>query len=226
MFTCPNCGQKTEGDTCQWCHYPILKGKPVRQDRSYPIIMGRPLRQRETNKQIEREVPEAKKAKQLAKEEARKARQIAKERAKKETKELKAAKQLAREQAQREAEEIVEAPIKTIEQDEIEVRKVEEIKPPVVETFSELDEGVVELVFPPPVNLNQVKQVEESLKQIEYLRLVRSGGSAEEGAVIAVSVQKLFVLISILNEMLLVEQVVEVEKKRQKLTVRLKAPVE
>lgn len=225
MFTCPNCGQKTEGDSCQWCHYPILKGKPVKQHKSYPIIMGRPLRQRKgkADGQAAIKTEEIKKAKQLAKEEAKEAKQIAKEQAEREAKE---AKLLAEERVKKEAEEIVEATIKASEQDKIEVRKVEKDEPPVIKTNSELCEGVVELVFPPPVNLNQVKQVEESLKQIEYLRLLRSGGSAEEGAVIAISVQKLFLLNSILNEMPLVDEVVEVEKMRQKLTVRLKAPTE
>ncbi len=27
---CPNCGQKTGGDYCQWCNYPILKGGLLR----------------------------------------------------------------------------------------------------------------------------------------------------------------------------------------------------
>jgi len=30
---CPNCGQKTAGDFCQWCGYPIMKGKPVRKQK-------------------------------------------------------------------------------------------------------------------------------------------------------------------------------------------------
>ena len=30
MVRCPNCGQKTSGDYCQWCNYPILKGGPIR----------------------------------------------------------------------------------------------------------------------------------------------------------------------------------------------------
>ncbi len=30
MVRCPNCGQKTSGDYCHCCKYPILKGKPTR----------------------------------------------------------------------------------------------------------------------------------------------------------------------------------------------------
>ena len=32
MVRCPNCGQKTDNDECQWCHYPILKGHPKRSE--------------------------------------------------------------------------------------------------------------------------------------------------------------------------------------------------
>ena len=34
MVRCPNCGQKTSGDYCQWCNYPILKGGPIRPQKS------------------------------------------------------------------------------------------------------------------------------------------------------------------------------------------------
>ena len=27
---CPNCGLKASGDYCQWCYYPILRGRPTR----------------------------------------------------------------------------------------------------------------------------------------------------------------------------------------------------
>ena len=29
MAKCPNCGQKTKGDFCQWCGYPLKRGRPV-----------------------------------------------------------------------------------------------------------------------------------------------------------------------------------------------------
>jgi len=50
MVRCPNCGQKTTGDHCQWCNYPILRGSPTRH--------------REAEKQAEKEAKEAQKAAQ------------------------------------------------------------------------------------------------------------------------------------------------------------------
>ena len=31
MVRCPNCGQNTSGDYCQWCKYPVLGGRPARR---------------------------------------------------------------------------------------------------------------------------------------------------------------------------------------------------
>lgn len=28
MAKCPNCGQETSGDYCQWCKYPVIKDIP------------------------------------------------------------------------------------------------------------------------------------------------------------------------------------------------------
>lgn len=33
MIRCPNCGQRTSGDFCQWCHYPLAKSKTPVQPR-------------------------------------------------------------------------------------------------------------------------------------------------------------------------------------------------
>ena len=33
MVRCPNCGQETSGDSCQWCQYPLLRGRLVRRRR-------------------------------------------------------------------------------------------------------------------------------------------------------------------------------------------------
>lgn len=30
MVRCPNCGQKTGVDSCQWCNYPVLKSRPTK----------------------------------------------------------------------------------------------------------------------------------------------------------------------------------------------------
>ncbi|MBM2825752.1 MAG: hypothetical protein HW402_1416, partial [Dehalococcoidales bacterium] len=31
MAQCPNCGQETKGDFCEWCGYPLVKGRPARK---------------------------------------------------------------------------------------------------------------------------------------------------------------------------------------------------
>jgi len=62
MVRCPNCGQKTSGDYCQWCKYPILRGS----------VKIRRLDEKQAKKEAEREARE--KAKRDA-EEARMARE-------------------------------------------------------------------------------------------------------------------------------------------------------
>ncbi len=37
MVRCPNCGQETSGDYCEWCKYPILSGSP----RQKEVIMDK-----------------------------------------------------------------------------------------------------------------------------------------------------------------------------------------
>jgi len=32
MARCPNCGQETKGDFCEWCRYP-LRGRPEKVDK-------------------------------------------------------------------------------------------------------------------------------------------------------------------------------------------------
>lgn len=34
MVRCPNCGQKTSGDYCQYCNYPILRARRIRHRRA------------------------------------------------------------------------------------------------------------------------------------------------------------------------------------------------
>ena len=34
MVRCPNCGQKTSGDHCQYCKYPIVKGMAARRRKA------------------------------------------------------------------------------------------------------------------------------------------------------------------------------------------------
>ena len=61
----------------------------------------------------------------------------------------------------------------------------------------------------------------EHLEQIEELRVVWSGGSADEGAIIGVSAQKPMTLIRTLKEMPMVEKV---NRKGEKIVIVLKPP--
>jgi len=76
-------------------------------------------------------------------------------------------------------------------------------------------------VLPPPIYPDQLKQFEETLKQIEGLNLIWRGGSADEGAIIALSAIKQIPLRSIIEKMPPVEKA---EKKGEKIVVTLKAP--
>ncbi len=33
MAKCPNCGQETSGDYCQWCKYPMIKDVPAERQK-------------------------------------------------------------------------------------------------------------------------------------------------------------------------------------------------
>ena len=54
---CPNCGLKASGDYCQWCHYPILRGRPTR---------GRKAKKQKAIEAKEAEVAARERAKQEA----------------------------------------------------------------------------------------------------------------------------------------------------------------
>jgi len=118
MARCPNCGQKTRGDYCQWCNYPILKGHPVRRRKAKRL--AKKQAELEAKEKAKREAEEAKKAKE--------AERLAKKQAELE----------AKEKAKREAEE---------------AKKAKEAEP----------------VAPPPITVDQLKQIEEYLKQIESI---------------------------------------------------------
>ena len=64
-----------------------------------------------------------------------------------------------------------------------------------------------------------MRQFTESLEEVEDLKVVWTGGSMDEGAIITVSVQKPIPLIRILDEMPMVEKV---EMKDEKIVVMLK----
>ncbi len=76
-------------------------------------------------------------------------------------------------------------------------------------------------MVPLPARYEQVRYFQECLEQIKELRIAWHGGSADEGSVIAVSVQKPIPLIRILNEMPTVEKV---DKKSGNIVLMLKIP--
>ena len=81
-------------------------------------------------------------------------------------------------------------------------------------------EGDYQLVIPSPADSEQVRQLEEQVRQVKDLKIVWTGGSVDEGAIIAVTVQKPLTLIQILNEMPIVEKVID--KKDEKIIVTLR----
>ena len=72
----------------------------------------------------------------------------------------------------------------------------------------------------PPVDLEQMKELEEGLSQVQDLRLVLVSGSIEEGTRMVVSAGKPISLISALREISLVDQVI---KKDKEIQISLKA---
>jgi len=149
MVICPNCLQKTSGDHCQRCKYPILRqvwkmpmvrcpncGQKTSGDHcqwcKYPILKGRLPRLEETE-----------------------------ERARKE------AEQLAKAQAKRDAEEARKA-------EETEERARKE-----AEETAELYEGIVKLTMVSPGDVRQMTKLQEYLCQVQDLRLVWYGSSVD-----------------------------------------------
>ena len=125
-----------------------------------------------------------------------------------EKKAKKEAEQAAKEKAEREAREAKDRAKREAE------REAEK------KVSDELYEGIVELVTASPIDQDQVRELEEYLRQVQNLRLVLIGGSVEEGAKIVVSVEKPMPLVNLLRKMPLVEQVVG---KGKKIQVTLKA---
>ena len=159
MPKCPNCGQRTEDNFCQWCGYPIRRGDSARNAK--------------------------------AKKEAERA---AKDRASREAEEAKRAKEAKNR-----------------------VKGEEEDKEAV---SAELYQGIVKLTIVPPIDLGQVRKLEEYLSQVQDLRLVLIGGSVDEGTEIVVSAENPIPLTDVLREIPPVEQVV---KKGKKIQITLKA---
>jgi len=86
-------------------------------------------------------------------------------------------------------------------------------------TGAKFYQGTVELVIMSPVDLAQMRKLEEYLCQVQDLRLVLVGGSVDEGSKIVVSAEKPIPLIDVIREMPPVEQVV---KKGKKIQITLK----
>jgi hypothetical protein len=86
-------------------------------------------------------------------------------------------------------------------------------------TSAELHKGLVTLSIVPPVDLGQVKRLEEALQQAPDLRLVLVGGSVANGTEMVVSMEEPTPLMDILMEM---PPVAEVTKKGKNIQVTLK----
>ncbi len=55
MAKCPLCGQKSSGNYCQWCKYPILRGRPIRRrkTRRRAEEEARPVAKGEARRKVE-----------------------------------------------------------------------------------------------------------------------------------------------------------------------------
>ena len=87
-------------------------------------------------------------------------------------------------------------------------------------TSAELYKGVVTLSIMPPVDLGQIKSLEESLQQAPDLRLVLVGGSPANGTEMVISAENPIPLMDILTGM---PPVAQVTKKGKNIQVTLKS---
>jgi len=180
--------------------------------------------ERLAREQAKKEAEETKKAKELgvksereaeaAEKKAKKeAEKLAKEKAKKEAEEAKRAKKeaerLAKEQAKQDKKD------KKAKKDKKDNREaVQDISPAT-------SEGNFQLVLPSSVGFKQLKQFTDHLAGVKDLKIVWTGGSTDEGILIAVSVAQAVPLAQILSEMPMVEGV---EVKGEKITITPKGP--
>lgn len=180
-------------------------------------------------KEGERESREAEEAKKVreAQEKARlEAKLAAKEKAKQEAAEAKESKRQQAEEAKRakdaeakaklEAEKAVEGEAKqgVAEAKERERRGVVEVGVKAgLAADTDLYEGDVTLTIMSPLDLGQLRKLEDCLRQAENLQPVLVGGSEDETGVVIVSVQKPTPLVSVLRAMPPVEQVVKENTK-------------
>jgi len=126
----------------------------------------------------------------------------------------------AKEQAKNEAREAKQAKKAAAPAKNTVAQKTEEAaKKTETGTSSELYTGTVKLTIMPPVDLGQVRKLEEHLSQIKDLSLVLIGGSAAEGTEIIVSAENPIPLMDILQE---IPSVAEVNKKGKTTQITLK----
>jgi len=123
---------------------------------------------------------------------------------------------LAKEKAKKEAEEAKKAKKET----ERLAKEQKAKKGPAPEASSASYQGNFQLVLPSSAGFKQVRQFSESLAALADLKVIWTGGSVDEGALIAISVAEPVPLARILNEMSMVEGV---EVKGDKIHVTLRA---
>jgi hypothetical protein len=177
--------------------------------------------ERLAREQAKKEAEETKKAKELGAKSEREA-EAAEKKAKKE------AEKLAREKAKKEAEEAKRAKkeaerlAKEQAKQDKKDKKDKKGKKEVVQDISPAtSEGNFQLVLPSSVGFKQLKQFTDHLAGVKDLKIVWTGGSTDEGILIAVSVAQAVPLAQILSEMPMVEGV---EVKGEKITITPKGP--
>jgi len=186
----------------------------------------------EAKERAKREAGEAKRAKEAEVKAKKEAELAARERAVREAEEAKRAKEAeakarkeaelaARERVVREAEEAKGRAKREAEEAKRAKEAEAKAKKETGEKVSaELYEGMVELVILPPVDPEQMKKLEEGLRQVQDLGVVLVGGSVDEGTRVIVSAKKPIPLANVVGEIPLVEQVV---KKGKEVHISLKA---
>jgi hypothetical protein len=162
MVRCPNCGQKTSGDYCHCCKYPLLKGKPTRERKAEKL--AKKQAEIDARKKARQETKEARKARVAEKLAKKQAEIDAREKATQEAEEAQKAKE-AEKLAEKQAE--IDAREKARQEAE-EARKAKEAEK-LAKKQAELYEEV-EPVPSLPLDFDQVKYLEECLKQVESTR--------------------------------------------------------
>lgn len=158
------------------------------------------------------------------------AERLAKEKAKKEAEEAKKAKKeaekLAKEQA-KQAKKAKKEPApdagRLAKEQAKQTKKAKKGEPELAQDVSSASyEGNFQLVLPSSAGFKQVNLFTESLAGIEDLKIVWTGGSMDEGTLIAISVAQAVPLAHILSDMPMVEGV---EVKGDKISVTLKGAI-